>query len=105
MSETLVELTPEMFMDAETDATGPDFVELNLTHRCDACSAAAVAQVEISDSLPHLLFCGHHWRKNLTKIKADGYAYEVDDEHDYLFTDREISARPRVATIRDAGSV
>lgn len=86
------------------DATGPDFTELTLSHRCDACSAAAVAQVEIDDDSAHLLFCGHHWRKNMGAIKALGYVYEVDDEHDYLFTDREILARPRDNSARDGGS-
>lgn len=87
------------------DATGPDFLpELNLGHRCDACSAAAVAQVEISDTLPHLLLCGHHFRKNRAAFIESGYAYSVPDDYDYTFTDREIAKRPRVYGARDAGS-
>lgn len=87
-----------------SDASGPDFIELNLTHRCDACSAAAVAQIEVSGILPHLLLCGHHVRKNLPYIRAMGYAYDIPDEYNYMFTRREIESRPQDYLLRDAGS-
>jgi len=104
MTETLTELTPEMFGYPDEDATGPDFVELTLNHRCDRCGAAAVAQVEISESVPHLLFCGHHWRANLDKIKDAGYAYDVPEEHDFVHTWRSHDEKPWANELRDAGS-
>lgn len=93
------EITPSLAPPADSK-----FEELTLAHRCDACSAAAVAQVEVSEDLPHLLLCGHHYRKNMLTFKEKGYALKVPDEYDYLFTDREIAARPRDYTPRDAGS-
>lgn len=79
--------------------------ELTLNHRCDACSAAAVAQAIIPDSDSVLMFCGHHWRKNMNAIREKHYLHRVADEHDYPFTDREIAARPRSNAARDGGSV
>lgn len=102
MTQTLTEFTPETI--TETDATGPDFVELTLNHRCDRCGAAAVAQVEISDTVPHLLFCGHHWRASMDKIKDHGYPYEVPDEHDFHHTWRSHDEQPWDNSLRDAGS-
>lgn len=87
-----------------SDASGPDFIELNLTHRCDACSAAAVSQIEISEDMPHLLLCGHHTRKNLPKIFAMGYAFDIPEEYQYQFTQREVTSRPQEYQLRDAGS-
>lgn len=87
-----------------SDASGPDFIELNLTHRCDACSAAAVSQIEVSGSLPHILLCGHHTRKNLPMIYASGYAFDIPDEYRYQFTQREVTSRPQEYQLRDAGS-
>lgn len=81
-----------------------DFIELNLNHRCDACGAAAVSQVEVSGTLPHLMFCGHHHRKNLLHIRQMGYAYDAPDEVDYQFTNKEIRERPVEYLLRDAGS-
>ena len=63
--------------------SGPDFIELNLTHRCDACMAAAVSQIEVSADLPHLLLCGHHFRKHSLFIKISGFAYDVPDDMDF----------------------
>lgn len=78
--------------------------ELTLNHRCDGCSAAAVAQVIVPDSGSVLLFCGHHWRKNMNAIREAAYLFRVPEEHDYQFTDREIAARPRSNAARDGGS-
>lgn len=86
------------------DASGPDFIELNLTHRCDACTAAAVSQIEVSADLPHLLLCGHHTRKNLPRIFAMGYAFDIPDEYQYQYTRREIEMHPQEYMLRDAGS-
>lgn len=87
-----------------SDASGPDFIELNLTHRCDACSAAAVSQIEVSANMPHLLLCGHHTRKNLPNIIAMGYAFDIPEEYQYQYTRREIESRPQDYLLRDAGS-
>lgn len=87
-----------------SDASGPDFIELNLTHRCDSCGSAAVSQIEVSDKLPHLLLCGHHTRKNLPLIFAAGYAYDIPDEYQYQFTQRAVISNPQEYLLRDAGS-
>ena len=91
-------------MSNTTDATGPDFVELTLNHRCDVCSAAAVAQIEIREDLPHLLLCAHHHRKHLPYIRSSNFAYDAPDEVDYQFTGRELMDRPQRYLLRDAGS-
>lgn len=78
--------------------------ELTLNHRCDGCSAAAVSQVIVPDLNTVLMFCGHHWRKNMHAVREKHYLYRVPEEHDYQFTDREIAARPRSNAARDGGS-
>lgn len=80
------------------------FVVLNATHRCDACSAAAVSQVFVREDLPLIMLCGHHHRRNMDHFAAKGYAVMVGDEHNYKFTGREIAARPVENAVRDAGS-
>lgn len=86
-----------------TTPVGP-FIVLDSTHRCDACSAAAVAQIHINAEMPNIHLCGHHYRKNLTKFQELGYAVDVPDEFNYLFTDREIQARPATYGLTDRGS-
>lgn len=80
------------------------FVVLDATHRCDACTAAAVSQIFVREDLPLIMLCGHHYRKNIDHFSAKGYAVMVGEEHNYKFTGREIAARPAVHTPRDGGS-
>lgn len=103
MTDTLTHTKTEAQDVPSTDGLPAFYDSLNLTHRCDGCGAAAVAQAMVGGTV--LLFCGHHWRSGMDKIKSSGYLFEVPDEHDYKFTDREISSRPRAYGPRDAGSV
>lgn len=80
------------------------FIELNATHRCDACTAAAVSQIFIREDLPLVMLCGHHYRKNMDHFAEKGYAVMVGEENNYKFTGREIASRPIDYRPRDAGS-
>ena len=62
--------------------------ELTGLDRCDSCSQRAVSVVRVSDTLPLLYLCGHHWRKSSTAIKSQNLAYSVPDEEDVIFTFR-----------------
>lgn len=61
-------------MEATTVATKPVKTEeertdtLDATHRCDTCGAQAYYQPIFGDGT-YLLFCNHHWHKNLDALK------------------------------------
>lgn len=86
------------------ESTHDAFLTLDATHRCDGCGAAAVAQVLVSESLPVVLLCGHHFRKNMIHFSDKSYPVLVPDEYNYQFTGREVAARPVDHRPRDAGS-
>lgn len=49
---------------------------MNAFDRCDRCGAAAQVKVVIGGS--DLLFCGHHFTENASKLVA----YEIHDSRD-----------------------
>lgn len=46
---------------------------LTANDRCDSCSAAAVVRVFMKNSNLELIFCGHHMRKNISKLTDVAY--------------------------------
>ncbi len=77
-----------------------EFTTLTLADRCDACGAAAVAQIIVDDELSMILLCGHHFRANKSHFDANLYAYEVPKEHAEPFT----FGSKYIPQKRDAGS-
>jgi len=71
----------ETFIDEKTDG-------LNGHDRCDSCGAQAYVWVNGVNG--DLLFCGHHFHVNETKLRA--YAFEIIDERHKLEIKRESSA-------------
>lgn len=102
MSETLT-ATAVLPDDTETETVETVLKPLTLADRCDRCSAAAVAQALVTPTTV-LLFCGHHWRANLDKIKESALAWDVDGEHDFVHTWRSHFEQPWKNEMRDAGS-
>lgn len=84
--------------DLDFDETLP---EITLRDRCDACSQRAVSVTRVSDTLPLLYLCGHHWRKSSTAIKSQNLAYSVPDDEDVIFTFRFKEAEEAAAKNRD----
>jgi hypothetical protein len=53
----------------------PSTPTLTAHDRCDGCGAQAYYKVahEKNDDLQSLLFCGHHFRKSIKNLTADGW--------------------------------
>lgn len=86
----------------QNNPAGNKFKTLTAIDRCDSCPAAAVAQFLVGDTVLHS--CGHHWRKIMDTVREKGYPVQVDANHDYKFTNREIAKRPADNKPRDAGA-
>lgn len=95
----------EARMLAAIEETATQFPALTRHDRCDACSAAALAQVSVGVG-PNLLFCGHHFRRNWELILAKGYLYDTSsmDEVDAEPYTGHSHAKPWPNQFRDAGS-
>lgn len=63
---------------------------LKPSDRADCCSVEAVFRVRISDDLPTLLFCGHHFTKHEFSLKE--IAQEILDESSKLITNRLVGS-------------
>lgn len=50
---------------------------LNVTDRCDRCNAQAFVVARKGD-MSELLFCGHHGRKHMSALVAQGF--DIEDQ-------------------------
>lgn len=69
---------------SENSFTSP---ELTLRDRCDRCGAAAYVRTVKGDN--ELLFCGHHARKNIAALDAEGW--KTDDQTNRAFAGNSAS--------------
>ena len=53
---------------------------LNLQDRCDRCNAQAFVLVKFVSG--ELMFCGHHFIENESKLKEN--SFEIIDEREYI---------------------
>ncbi|WP_153398439.1 DUF7455 domain-containing protein [Ornithinicoccus halotolerans] len=60
--------------------TGTLAPELTVADRCDRCGAQAYVRARLADDL-ELLFCGHHGREHLDKLKAMEDVDILDESH------------------------
>lgn len=69
------------------EVTVPEFPNLTLADRCDACGAAAKTSAFVGADVSMLLFCGNHFRRHRAALDAKGYAYMLNEElrRDVLF--------------------
>ena len=59
--------------------------ELLSKDRSDCCGVEALVSVKISDGLPRLLFCGHHFREHESSLPENA---EIRDESSKLVFNR-----------------
>lgn len=86
---------------ADLDFTAPTSkfaAELTLLDRCDSCGASAAAQVDVGVGAV-MLFCGHHFRKN---VKLAKYPHKLTEAP--LLHFGAGLATPIVTGLRDGGS-
>ena len=62
-----------------TDSTDTRKPTLNATHRCDRCGAQAYVRVFLKSG-NDLLFCGHHFERNLAAM-APVMRGKIDERH------------------------
>lgn len=79
------------------EAVVPEFPELTLADRCDACGAAAKTAVYLNADTSMLLLCGNHFRRNREAMDAKGYMYLLNEDlrRDVLF---ELPAKKALTT-------
>ncbi|MFK5584025.1 MULTISPECIES: DUF7455 domain-containing protein [unclassified Serinicoccus] len=54
--------------------------ELTMSDRCDRCGAQAYVRARIGEGL-ELLFCAHHGREHLDKLRAVEDVHILDETH------------------------
>jgi hypothetical protein len=68
--------------------------DLTVADRCDRCGAQAYVRVTLGEGL-ELLFCAHHGRKNVEKLRDLGDVKIQDQTH--RLHEAEASAQPMAA--------
>ena len=71
----------------ETDVNGTLAPELTVADRCDRCGAQAFVRARLAGGF-ELLFCAHHGREHLEKLR-DLDDIEITDESHKLHADSE----------------
>lgn len=59
------------------EKSASNLITLNNSDRCDRCGAQAFVAVSMKSGAP-LLFCGHHFNENETKLIAQGGSLSAD---------------------------
>lgn len=86
LSMTTTKLKPEVIV---ADGVRIPYT-LKARDRSDCCSVEPLFRVKIQSDLPELLFCGHHFTKNESKL--NDIAVSIVDESAKIVTNRLIGS-------------